>query len=637
MNREVFNFYPDATYKYSGIIANAYTFTKEKQLMRTDLWERFVKQYEIHSDDADLGWKGEFWGKMMRGAALVCSYTEDEKLYKTLEKAVRDLLETQDSLGRIATYSVECEFQNWDLWCRKYVMLGMEYFLEVCKDEALKKEIIASIKKQADYIISKIGSEEGKTSITATSTFWRGLNSSSILEPIVRIYQLTGEEKYLKFAQYIIGEGGCQVANLFELAFEDGLYPYQYPLTKAYEMTSCFEGILEYYKVTGEEKYKETVIKFANKILESDFTVIGSCGCTHELFDNSTVRQANTTNEWIMQETCVTVTLMKFFSRIHLLTGDPKYIDAFEISFYNDYLGSFNTEDQLEPEMIRDFSHWTLEPMPFDSYAPLTKGTRGNRIGGKQIMPDNHYYGCCACIASAGIGSVHKIQYLKKDSGIVLNMFINGDATVETPAGKKIKFVTETEYPKNGSVKITIDAEESEEFELLIRNPYWSENTKVLVNGENIEISEGYIVVKRTWKKGDVIEISLDMTCRAIWPIPYGEQVIMTDVKWEFNYVVPKYDKEDPIAYKHIALQRGPVMLAQDETLGYSLDEGISVEISDEGAVDVVESEKEIPYPCMVKFEVPLKDGKTITLTDYASAGKKYEQNTQIAVWMLTE
>ncbi len=637
MNREVFNFYPDATYKYSGVVENAYNFTKEKQLMRADLWERFVKQYEIHSDDADLGWKGEFWGKMMRGAALVYSYSQDEKLYKVLEDAVKNLLNTQVELGRIATYSVECEFQNWDLWCRKYVMLGMEYFLEVCKDDALKERIIDAISKQADYIISKIGDGEGKISINATSTYWRGLNSSSILEPIVRLYSLTEKKKYLDFAEYIIGEGGCQIGNLFELAFEDGLYPYQYPITKAYEMTSCFEGILEYYKITGNEKYKETVIKFAEKILESDFTVIGSCGCTHELFDHSKVRQANTTNEWIMQETCVTVTLMKFFSRVHLLTGDPKYIDAFEISFFNDYLGSFNTKDQLEPEMVRDFSHWKLEPMPFDSYAPLTKGSRGGRIGGKQVMPDMHYYGCCACIASAGIGAVHKVQYLSKDGGIVLNLFINGESNILSPAGEKIKFVTETDYPKSGEVAITLESEKAEEFELLIRNPYWSENTKISVNGEAVEASAGYVSIKRTWKSGDKIEISLDMTCRAIYPISYGEQVIMTDVHWEENYVTPKYDKEDPIAHKHIALQRGPVMLAQEEGLGYSLDEPIDVAVEKDGAVKIKESEKNVPYECIVKYDVPLKNGKFITLTDYASAGKTFGEGTQMAVWMLTE
>ena len=88
MNREKFLLFENAEYNYSGVVAEAYTFTKEKQLMRADLWERFVKQFEIRSDDADLGWKGEFWGKMMRGACFVYSYTKNEKLYDTLKKTI---------------------------------------------------------------------------------------------------------------------------------------------------------------------------------------------------------------------------------------------------------------------------------------------------------------------------------------------------------------------------------------------------------------------------------------------------------------------------------------------------------------------------------------------------------------------
>ena len=82
-----------------------------------------------------------------------------------------------------------------------------------------------------------------------------------------------------------------------------------------------------------------------------------------------------------MQETCVTVTLMKFFYQVHLLTGDSKYVDAFEISLYNAYLGAINTEKVIEPLIKAQHPDWNIEPLPFDSYSPLTAGTRGNGIG----------------------------------------------------------------------------------------------------------------------------------------------------------------------------------------------------------------------------------------------------------------
>jgi len=623
--------------KYNGFVDETFSFVEKYQLNKPELWTRFVKQFR---EDADYegGWRGEYWGKMMRGASLVYQYTKNENLYSTLSKTVDDMINSADENGRISSYAVNHEFDAWDMWCRKYVLLGMEYFLEICKDELQKKDIVASMCKQLDYIISKIGKEDGKKEITSATRHWRGLNSCSILEPVVRLYNLTGEKRYFDFASYIVDCGGTDVANIFELAYENKLHPYQYPVTKAYEMTSCFEGLIEFYKITGEEKHKTAILNFADKILDSDFTVIGCCGCTHELFDHSAVRQANTTNGEIMQETCVTVTLMKFFYRVHLLSGDPKYVDAFEISFYNAYLGSLNTEQVIEPMIKKEYPDWIAEPLPFDSYSPLTAGTRGNGIGGLKVMSDNHYYGCCACIGSAGIGLVPQIQLLRSTNGLVVNLFVDGTISASTPGNNNnIVFNFITEYPKQGKVKICIEIENPESFEISLRNPSWSKSTKVCVNCENVDVHDGYIRINRLWKTADVIELEFDMRTEAIYPVAYGSQVLMNKVVWGHNYIIPTYDEEDPIAHKHIALRRGPVMLAQENRLGYSVDDGVEIKVGDSGYVDVQLTDKDVPYNCVVKADVPLSNGEYMTVTDYSSAGKLWTEESKMAVWILTK
>lgn len=641
MNNEKFASFNDGKFKYNGVVDDTFKFVEKTQLLKPELWERFVGQFRDYSD-SDGGWRGEYWGKMMRGASLVYSYTQNTQLYNILKNSVEDMIESADENVRISSYSIAHEFNSWDMWCRKYVLLGMQYFLDICDDTELKNRIIDSMKHQVDYIIEKIGNTEGKKPITATSGFWRGLNSSSILEPIIRLYGLTKEEKYFTFAEYIVGCGGIDVDDIFELAYRNELFPYQYPVTKAYEMISCFEGLLEYYKITGNEKYRTAIINFANKILESDFTVIGCCGCTDELFDHSTVRQANTTNSKIMQETCVTVTLMKFLSRVHLLTGDPKYIDALEISFYNAYLGSLNTENVINSSILSrlngiDSSKVFFEPLPFDSYSPLISGIRGIEVAGFMLLSDYHYYGCCACIGAAGIGIIPKIQCVKTDKGIALNMIINGIMEVTSPKGNPLSLKLETDYPKNGKVTITVTTSESEQFQMLIRNPYWSENTVALINGKETEISEGYISIEKMWNNGDSIELEFDMRTKAIYPIPYTEQVLMNRVIWEHNCMVLSYDKEDPIAHKHIALRRGPIMLAQENRLGYSVDDPVSVAVDENAFVNATESDKEAPYNCIVKMDVPLTNGEKILLTDYSSAGKLWNEESKMAVWMLTD
>lgn len=623
--------------RYHGFMDQAFDYIEKFQLLNPDLWKRFVQQFK---EDADFegGWRGEYWGKMMRGACFVFSYTQNSRLYEELEKTILDMLSAQEENGRISSYGVNHEFEAWDLWGRKYVLLGMQYFLEICTDHKLSGRIVESMCRQVDYIMDKVGDPEtGKILITKATRHWRGLNSVSILEPVVRLYSITKEKRYLDFATYIVETGGTDIVNIFELAYEDKLYPYQYPVTKAYEMTSCFEGALEYYRVTGNEKYKRCVINYANKVLESDFTIIGCCGCTHELFDHSAVRQANTTNGVIMQETCVTVTIMKFLWQLTLLTGEAKYADAFERSLYNAYLGSMNTEQVIEPMIKKEHPDWCIEPLPFDSYSPLTAGTRGNGIGGLKLMSDNHYYGCCACIGSLGLGLIPKMAVLSTKYGFVMNLYIDGECHTSTADGKEVTFRTVTDYPVSGSIKIQMDMPEEMSFEVLLRIPGWSKQSSVKVHGEYEHATEGYFRLHKIWQPGDVIELELDMRTEVLYPVSYGSQVLMNKVIWGANYIVPTYDQEDPIAKNHIALRRGPIILAQENRLGYSVDTPVEIQVENGYVETQIPDKKIAPYENLIEVEVPLKNGEKMHLTDYASAGKLWTQESKMAAWILVK
>ena len=630
----------DRSAKYEGWLDRSLKLITDMQLRDADMWRLFVEQFRGNPDDHDAGWRGEFWGKMMRGACFVYSYSKDKELFNVLKATVNDLVESQDELGRISTYSVEKEYDGWDLWSRKYVLLGMQYFVEICDDKEFNQKVIDCMKKQVDYLTERIGWQaEGKLLITRLTRHWRGLNSSSILEPIVRLYSLTKEEKYLDFAEYIVACGGMDVENVFELAYRNELHPYQYPVTKAYEMTSCFVGLLEYYRIRQNKKHLTAIINFANRILEDDFTVIGSAGCTHELFDHSTVRQANPNKvDPRAQETCVTVTLMQFFYQLNLITGDSKYMDAFERSLYNGYLGAVNTDGAIATTAAKQFPELTMVPMPFDSYSPLTPGIRGNGTGGLKPFKDGRYYGCCICIGSAGIGVAMKSAVLTSRSGIVVNLYEKGEVAQPLTNGKTVKLIFDTAYPVGEKVKITVDTDCADDFEILLRNPEWSENTVAHVNGNIINATKGYIGVYRKWKKGDTIEICFDMRARAIYPIPYGSQVLMNKVIWGANCMIPTFDREHPSTKNHIAIQRGPLMLAQENRLGYSVDDAVSVKINDDGFIDIVYSEnKTAPYACEFEAQIPTTDGEYFTVTDYASAGKLWTEESKMAVWFNTK
>lgn len=621
------------TYKFNDITHITAKFMEENQLLDRDLWELFVRQFQIYSDGEDGGWRGEYWGKMMRGGCFVYSYTKNPELLGILKDTIKSIMKNQDSLGRISTYEICDEFTGWDLWCRKYVLLGMQYFLEINTDKQFESEVISCMEKQVDYLISKIGRlVDEKTPITRTAKHWYGLNSSSLLEPVVRLYSITGKEKYLNFAKYIADEGGTYVENIFRLAEKKQLKIYQYPVTKAYEMTSCFEGLLELYRITHEEWYKTAIINYAELILDNELSVIGCAGCTHELFDNTRVRQANTTNHTVMQETCVTVTLMKFFMQLNLLTGDSKYIDAFEISYYNAYLGAANTQLRLQNCIFANLPEdFVQTPLPFDSYSPLTKGVRGKGIGGFKLMENNKYYGCCVCISSLGVGSAVRTALMSFKDGLVLNLYLNGSYYTDID-GKNIKIDINTGYPADNVIEINTESET--DFVLKLRIPQFSKNTLISKNGKQIYADSGYLSID--CKKGsEKLVITFEMPVCVIRPIPYGNQVLMNKVIWgEGSVIIPTYDEEDPIAKRHIALQRGPLMLAQDARFGYDLSTPLHLKIDNEC---VVTENSNADFDTLICLTAETENGEKIKLCDYSSAGKTYDTDSEMAVWMLNE
>jgi len=606
-------------FKFQGVADKTALFIQKEQLYDVSLWKKFVDVYRSQPDGENQGWRGEYWGKMMRGAVMVYKYTQDSALYKIMTDTVRDMLSVAEADGRVSSYTRETEFDSWDLWSRKYVILGCEYYMDVCSNESFKKEILTFICRCADYILKHIGKDKKK--ITSASRSWRGVNSSSILEPIVKLYNLTGEAKYLDFASYIVDEGGADGTNIFELAYENRLRPYQYGVSKAYEMMSCFEGLLEYYKITKNEKYKIAVMNFASAVLESEVSVIGSCGITHELFDHTRARQT-VRYDGVMQETCVTVTWMKLCSRLLELTGDSVYADAMEKSFYNAYLGSVNTEHCESPYVHNKFSDRKITPtyLPFDSYSPLTAGKRGQKVGGNQLLPDMSYYGCCACIGAAGIGVFLEKAITVVDNTVTVNFFESGSAEFNCN-GVDITLSIETEYPVDGHIRICIQASAPVEFTLKIRNPEWSDCPK------------GYRSYTKTWYN-DVIEISFDMPLVFHRPEYWEEDLIYTDMSKN----TPSHHSAEAMKVYHndsddhyIAVTKGPLTLAADSRTGKSAASAFSISRN----WTVCENQIIDGVPCLLKLRFVDEKGEIFYLMDYASAGRDWE--TEIAAWLPTD
>ena len=363
-----------------------------------------------------------------------------------------------------------------------------------------------------DYIIAHIGADDGKKDICKASRHFGGLNSCSILEPVVKMYNLTGKTQYLEFAKYIVSTGFSLDGNFINLAREDRLKPYQYPHKKAYEMMSCFQGLLEYYKVVRDERHLIAVKNFFNAVTETDLTICGSSGCNGEMFNNSSITQTNPgiVTEWengYMQETCVTTTWMNLCFTLLKFTGEAKYAEYIESSALNAMYGAINTENQTMKNAVGYDLDCTVYKQPhesfvFDSYSPLFNDKRGKGMGGFIPLQNGRAYGCCACIGSAGVAIAELYKIMKGDDGIYVNGFENYVLQTDYN-GQQIKIKVIADLYKSATVKIIVSGGK---FKLHIRAPKWSERFDISVDGANaLSIRErGYAVLERDWQDTEI-------------------------------------------------------------------------------------------------------------------------------------
>ena len=581
-------------------------FVTEHQLYNEDLWNCFREQFVLRNDSETGSWRGEFFGKVFRGGCFIYKITKDNKLYKILKKNISELIKTQDNYGRITSYSQTKEFFGWDLWTRKYVMLAIEYFLEISEDEKLNELLLKALIKHADYIVSRIG--EDKINILDTSTFWGGLNSASILEPFVKLYCLTREKRFLDFATYIINTGGCKNGDVIKTALENIKIPCEYPVVKAYELTSFFDGVAEYYSCTGIEKYKTAVINFADKIIENEFTVIGCSGCTHELFDNSSQRQTEDQIE-VMQETCVTVTLMKYLIRVYELNGDPKYADCIERSYYNAMLGSVNRKKNDELFFDKETGHFfdysdtkefvkQIHGLTFDSYSPLYKKARCRMTGGYQKMTGNKCYGCCSAIGALGISVVPLYSVMESNDGLVFNFLTYEKKTAISPEGQTVDISVKTAYPYGEKAIIKIRLEKAERFVIKIRIP--DHTDYAVIDGEKTA-EKGLYSIEKEWH---------DNT----FTVEFISSLKTTELNGKISFV------------------HGAIVYGADNRY-CSLDKKVTGNITDYKIAHnyINDSEKDYSSEININFS----NGETVKLIDYSSCGSIWKNGSnKVSVWL---
>jgi DUF1680 family protein len=203
---------------------------------------------------------------------------------------------------------------------------------------------------------------------------------------------------------------------------------------------------------------------------------------------------------------------------------------------------------------------------------------------------------CCSVNGPRGLGILSEWGLMTTPEGPVVNYYGPGTMTSRLNSGNRLKIEQATDYPVGGRIKMTVSSEASEQFILRLRIPGWSAKTKVAVNGEEqAGMKPGsYLAIDRTWKPGDVITLDLDMGLQA-W---VGERE----------------------AAGKVSLYHGPLLLAYDPRFD-AYDPTHLPQIDTTATPEVLSAGTKDGLSPILRLRLKTKDGKPVTLCDFASAG----------------
>jgi DUF1680 family protein len=279
---------------------------------------------------------GEYAGKYLHAASKAWVFSKNEQLKTQMDRILDILIACQKEDGYLGTYLPANNWKNWDVWAHKYNLLGMLSYYSVT---GYRPALDASV-KVGDLICRTFGEMEGQLNIIESSGHV-GMASTSILEPMTELYRYTGDEKYLDFCYYILKaydyENGPKIiSTLNKIGKVDKVAN-----AKAYEMMSNLIGIVKLYQLTGNEKLLNAAENAWKDISTYKLYITGTSS-KEEFFQEDFVLPAN--SDVRMGEGCVTTTWLQFSQALYYLKGESRFIDEIEKTIYNHLLAAENPQ-----------------------------------------------------------------------------------------------------------------------------------------------------------------------------------------------------------------------------------------------------------------------------------------------------
>ncbi len=526
--------------------------------------EAFRDQFddELYDVGNSFGnWAGEFWGKLIISAVQVCKLKQDPQLRETIRQSAYNILQYQDADGYLGTYRDKRNIMpadpadsmkylgwegdpNYSVWCQKYTFWGLLEAAELLDDA----HILSCAEKMAEQLIAVL--EEMQVRLKDTG-ICEGMCACSILKPLLILYRLTGKEKFYQFALDIVKEWDREdgeAPNLIRNALSDKpvaqwyetakYYPREKPNTwssKAYEMMSCYEGLCELYRISGNEKYLNAVKGLYELLIQYESNLLGSVGYC-EMFFNAAAYPDSAT------EICDVIHWMRICYELFCLTGEAKYMESFERAFVNAFLAGMHENGKYGAFFIRSSGrHW------------LAEGHCNTK-----------YQHCCVNNMPRGFCNAAEAAVMRSNDGYYINSYI----PTRVRFGKTAIWVKDG-YIDSGAVTIHIRGMETGK-RLFLRIPEWSKESVISCMGVEYSAEAGTYFELPAQKPDFFLKLRFDITPRVLDFA--GEYRNLPDndyhVKRWIDNINGPCDRGAMAPCAMSTVRRGPIILARSKRIG---------------------------------------------------------------------
>lgn len=458
-------------------------------------------------------------GKWLEAVAYSLTTHPDAALERTADEVIELLEAAQREDGYLDTYFIVKDPKNrWkclrdchELYCAGHLLEGaVAYWQATGKDRFLNV-----MRRYVDYIATVFGRGEGQM---------RGYPGHEEIElALCKLYDVTGEKKYLDLAAYFIDERGRDPKYFLEElktrgdAFHwegndaQGMEYFQShaPVREQTEAVGhavravyLYSGMADVAMRTGDEGLLEACRRLCRNIADKRLYVTGAIGSTY--IGEAFTFDYDLPNDTAYAETCASVGLIFFMKRMLEADGAAEYGDMMERALYNTVLAGMAMDGK---------SFFYVNPL---EVFPEADEKDPSKRHVKTVRQKWFACACCPPNVARLLADLGSYIYRRKGSAVTADLFIG--SRLALPGGAEL--IQTSEVPFGGKVTFTLRGA-AQGFSLRVRCPEWAEGVTCTAPCRK---ENGYIAIQKDWQDGDSVTLVFGMEPRRIYANPLVRQ-----------------------------------------------------------------------------------------------------------------